>query len=72
VSVTQGVLFVPVVLLGNLWFGLPGVVRALTVTEVAVLLVGVVLRLASRGAIRAGLGEGSPQRAEAALERAAG
>jgi len=72
VSVTQGVLFAPVVLLGNLWFGLPGVVWALTVTEVAVLLVGVVLWLTSRGAIREGLAGGSPQRAAAALEQAAG
>ena len=32
-SVTQGVLFIPVVLLGNLWFGLTGIIWALTVTE---------------------------------------
>lgn len=36
-SVTQGVLLVPVVLLGNRWFGLAGIVWALTVTEGAVL-----------------------------------
>ncbi|HEY0186202.1 MAG TPA: MATE family efflux transporter [Cellulomonas sp.] len=71
-SVTQGVLFVPVVLLGNLWFGLPGIVWALTVTEVAVLLVGVGLWLASRGAIGRGLADGSPERAERALAQAEG
>ena len=32
-SVAQGVLFVPIVLLGNLWFGLAGIIWALTVTE---------------------------------------
>ena len=47
-SVTQGVLFIPIVLLGNLWFGLAGIIWALTVTEGAVFLVGVVLWLASR------------------------
>lgn len=70
-SVTQGVLFIPVVLLGNLWFGLGGIIWALTVTEVAVLLVGLVMWLASRRAIDRGLAEGSPERAEAVLEEAA-
>lgn len=68
VSVTQGVLFVPVVFLGNLWFGLTGIIWALTATEVAVLLMGLVLWIASRGAIDRGLDEGSPERAEATLE----
>jgi len=45
-SVTQGVLFIPVVILGNYWFGLVGIIWALTVTEVAVFLVGVVMWLA--------------------------
>lgn len=66
-SVTQGILFIPVVLLGNLWFGLTGVIWALTATEVAVLLTGLVMWLASRRAIENGLAEGSPERAEAAL-----
>ena len=70
-SVTQGVLFIPVVLLGNLWFGLSGIIWALTVTEGAVLVVGVVLWLASRRAIDRGLAEGSPERAEEMLEPAA-
>ncbi|WP_456826115.1 MATE family efflux transporter [Cellulomonas sp. P5_E12] len=69
-SMTQGVLFIPVVLLGNLWFGLPGIIWALTVTEGAVLVVGVVMWLASRRAIERGLAEGSPERAAELLEQA--
>lgn len=68
VSVTQGVLFIPVVFLGNLWFGLTGIIWALTATEVAVLLMGLVLWIASRGAIDRDLAEGSPERAEATME----
>jgi putative MATE family efflux protein len=68
-SVTQGVLFFPVVLLGNLWFGLPGIIWALTVTEGAVLVVGVAMVLGSRSAIDRGLAEGSPERAEEVLEQ---
>ncbi|MET0863159.1 MAG: MATE family efflux transporter, partial [Nakamurella sp.] len=69
-SVTQGVLFIPVVLLGNLWFGLPGIIWALTVTEIAVCMVGVLMWLLSRRAIDRGLAEGSQERAEQALEQA--
>jgi multidrug efflux pump len=69
-SVTQGILFVPIVLLGNLWFGLAGIIWALTVTEVAVFVVGVVVWLAARRRIDRGLAEGSPERAEQALEQA--
>lgn len=69
-SVTQGVLFVPIVLLGNLWFGLAGIIWALTLTEVVVFLAGVGLWLASRRAIDRGLAEGSPERAEEVLEQA--
>ncbi len=68
-SVTQGVLFIPVVLLGHLWFGLPGIIWSLTATECAVLVVGAVLWVASRGAIRHGLAEGSPERAAEVLEQ---
>ena len=59
-SVTQGVLFIPVVLLGNLWFGLAGIIWALTVTEGVVLLVGRrdVARVPSRH--RPGPGRGQP------------
>ena len=54
-SVSQGVLFIPIVLLGNLWFGLAGIIWALTVTEVIVFLVGLVLWFGSRWAIDRGL-----------------
>ncbi|HTJ39018.1 MAG TPA: MATE family efflux transporter [Dactylosporangium sp.] len=69
-SMAQGVLFIPIVLLGNLWFGLAGIIWALTVTEGIVFLVGVALWLVSRRAIDRGLAEGSPERAEDALEPA--
>ncbi|MEV6927839.1 MATE family efflux transporter [Dactylosporangium sp. NPDC051485] len=68
-STAQGVLFIPIVILGKLWFGLAGIMWALTVTECTVLLVGVAMWLASRRAIERGLAEGSPQRAEAMLEQ---
>jgi len=67
-SVSQGVLFIPIVLLGNLWFGLAGIIWALTVTEVLVLLIGGVLWLAFRRAIARGLAEGSPHRADEVLD----
>jgi multidrug efflux pump len=70
-SVAQGVLFIPIVLLGNLWFGLAGIIWALTVTEGIVFLIGVVIWLASRRAIDRGLAEGSPERADEVLEQAA-
>jgi len=69
-SLSQGVLFIPIVLLGNLWFGLAGIIWALTVTEVLVLLIGGVLWMTSRRSIARGLAEGSPERAEAVLEGA--
>jgi len=68
-SVTQGILFISAVLLGKLWFGLDGIIWALTVSEGAVFLAGVVMWLASRPAIDRGLAEGSPERAEEALEQ---
>ena len=46
-SVAQGVLFIPIVILGNLWFGLTGIIWALTVTEGIVFAVGLVMWLAS-------------------------
>jgi multidrug efflux pump len=70
-SVSQGVLFVPAVLLGNLWFGLSGIIWALTVTEVAVFAIGAVMWVVLRGAIDRGLAEGDAQRAEAVLEQTA-
>ncbi|MEJ3405363.1 MATE family efflux transporter [Rathayibacter sp. YIM 133350] len=71
-SISQGVLFIPIVILGNLWFGLPGIIWALTITEGIVFLVGVVMWLASRRSIDRGLAEGAPERAEQALEQAHG
>ncbi len=70
-SLTQGLLFIPVVLLGNLWFGLPGIIWALTVTEGVMLLVGIGLLVGSRRSIDRGLAEGSAERAERMLEEAA-
>jgi multidrug efflux pump len=66
-SMTQGVLFIPIVLLGHLWFGLAGIIWALTVTESLVFLVGAGVWLASRRAIDRGLAAGSPERAEELL-----
>jgi multidrug efflux pump len=70
-SLTQGVLFIPIVILGNLWFGLSGIIWALTVTEVFAFALGMVIWLASRPAINRGLAEGSPERAYEVLELAA-
>jgi multidrug efflux pump len=69
-SVGQGVVFIPIVILGNIWFGLAGIIWSLTVSEGIVFLVGVVMWLASRPAINRGLAEGSPERAEEVLEPA--
>jgi multidrug efflux pump len=69
-SVGQGIVFIPIVILGNLWFGLPGIIWSLTVSEGIVFVVGVVMWLASRSSINRGLAEGSPERAEEVLEQA--
>jgi multidrug efflux pump len=66
-SMAQGVLFIPIVLLGKLWFGLGGIMWALTVTEIIVFLAGAGIWLASRRSIDRGLAEGSPERAEEVL-----
>jgi multidrug efflux pump len=68
-STAQGVLFIPIVILGNLWFGLGGIIWALTVTEGIVFVVGVVMWLVSRRSIDRGLAEGSPERADEVLEQ---
>ncbi|UFS60031.1 MATE family efflux transporter [Subtercola endophyticus] len=70
-SMAQGVLFIPIVLLGNLWFGLAGIIWSLTVSEGLVFVVGVIMWLASRHAIDRGLAEGNAERAEQVLEQAA-
>jgi len=67
-SLAQGVLFIPVVILGNLWFGLGGIIWALTVTEIFVLVVGFGLWVGFRGSIARGLSGGSVERAEAVRE----
>ncbi|WP_146236354.1 hypothetical protein [Curtobacterium sp. MCBD17_023] len=69
-SMAQGILFISIVLLGDLWFGLAGIIWALTRTEVLVVLAGVGMWLASRGRIDRGPAAGSDERAEAALEQA--
>ncbi len=66
-SMAQGVLFIPIVLLGDAWFGLAGIVWALTVTELLVFVAALVLWAVSRGRIARGLAEGSAERAEEAL-----
>ena len=71
-SVGQGVAFIPIVILGNLWFGLAGIIWSLTVSEGIVFVVGVVMWLASRPAIDRGLADGSPERADQALEQTEG
>jgi hypothetical protein len=60
---------IPIVILGNLWFGLAGIIWSPTVSEGLVLVVGVVIWLGSRSAIDRGLDEGSPERAEEVLEQ---
>jgi multidrug efflux pump len=54
-SMGQGVLFIPIVLVGNAVFGLAGIVWSLTVSEVLVLVVGVVMWVAVRGSIARGV-----------------
>ncbi|QNE42946.1 MATE family efflux transporter [Frigoribacterium sp. NBH87] len=56
-SMAQGVLFVPIVLVGDAVFGLAGIVWSLTVSEVLVLVAGAVMYLATRRAIERGLTE---------------
>ena len=67
-SMAQGILFIPIVYLGNLWFGLTGIIWSLTLSEGIVFLVALAMWVASRGAIDRGLAEGSPERADQALE----
>jgi ABC-type polysaccharide/polyol phosphate export permease len=65
------VLFIPIVIVGNLWFGLGGVIWALTVSEAMVLVIGIVMWFVFRHAIDRGLAEGSPERAESTNEQVA-
>ncbi|HEX3721271.1 MAG TPA: MATE family efflux transporter, partial [Nitrolancea sp.] len=57
-SMSQGILFIPIVILGNLWFHLDGIIWSLTVSEVLVFLIGIGMWLASRRSIDRGLAEG--------------
>ena len=56
-SVAQGIVFIPIVILGNIWFGLAGIIWSLTVSEGIVFLVGIVMWIASRRAINRDLGD---------------
>lgn len=67
ISMAQGILFVPIVILGNHWFGLAGIIWSLTVSEAVVFLVAVVMWLVSRRAIDRGLATGSEEGAERML-----
>jgi putative MATE family efflux protein len=69
-SFTQGILFIPIVIVANLWFGLAGIIWALTVSEGLVLVAGIVLWFVYRPSIEKGIAEGTPERAEQALEGA--
>ncbi|MBL3699922.1 MATE family efflux transporter [Leucobacter luti] len=66
-SLVQGVLFLPIVFLGNLWFGLAGIIWALTISEALVLAAATALWLSARAGIQRGLADGSEVRAEAVL-----
>ncbi|THG29613.1 MATE family efflux transporter [Naasia lichenicola] len=68
-SMSQGVLFIPIVIFGNLWFGLAGVIWSLTVSEILVVAIGAGMWIASRRAIERGLADGSPERADEVLEQ---
>lgn len=69
-SLTQGILFIPIVIVANIWFGLNGIIWALTVSEGLVLIAGIGMLLAVRNTIARSLAEGSSERAEATLEGA--
>jgi multidrug efflux pump len=64
-SVAQGVLFIPVVLIGNAVLGITGVIWAMTVTELLTFGLGLALFAISRRALDA---EPSPEAVEAAEE----
>ncbi|QAY60363.1 MATE family efflux transporter [Microbacterium protaetiae] len=64
-SIAQGVLFIPVVLVGNAVFGITGVIWAMTVTEVLTFALGILLFVTSHRALEA---EPSAQAIEAAQE----
>jgi multidrug efflux pump len=65
-SMAQGVLFIPIVILANLWFGLPGLIWAMTVTEVIVLVTALVLYATTRRSLARDLESPSPEASAAA------
>ena len=71
-SVAQGILFVPIVILGNHLFGLSGIIWSLTLSEGIVFLVAVAMWITARSSIDRGLAEGSLERAEEVLEQGEG
>ena len=64
-SLAQGILFIPVILVGNAVFALNGVIWAMTVTELLAFGLGIYLYTLSRRAMAA---EPSPEAAESARE----
>jgi len=66
-SIAQGVLFIPVVLIGNAVFGITGVIWAMTVTELLTFALGIVLFFASRRALDAEPSEQAIAAAEEAV-----
>lgn len=59
----------PIALVGNLWFGLAGLIWSLTVTGATVFVVGAVMWLVSRSAMDRDLAAGSAERTEQVLEQ---
>jgi Na+-driven multidrug efflux pump len=66
-SIAQGVLFIPIVLLGNVVFGITGVIWAMTVTELLTFALGMTLFVLSRRALDAAPSEEAVHAAEEAL-----
>ncbi|MBO1739591.1 MATE family efflux transporter [Leifsonia sp. TF02-11] len=64
-SVAQGVLFIPIVLLGNAVFGMAGVIWSMTVTEALCFAAGALLFARSRRALNAPSAEAAQQAQEA-------
>ncbi|KHK96424.1 hypothetical protein LK09_15870 [Microbacterium mangrovi] len=66
-SVAQGILFIPIVLLGNVVFGITGVIWAMTVTELLTFALGMTLFALSRRALDAAPSPEAVEAAEAAV-----
>ena len=70
VSMAQGIVFIPIVLAFDAWFGLGGIIWSLTASEGLVLVAALIMWAASGRAIARGLAEGSPERADGVLQGA--